>query len=684
LCLEALEDRFLPSITVQFDFSYDSSGFFNDPVRRASLNQAASLIGNHFSDSLSAIIPDPNVGNTGTAFFVDPAVGSRAIQNLVVPANTLIVYAFGEPLTGSEAGEGGPGGYSASGSQAWLNTVETRGHAGFSPWGGSVMFDTSTNWYFGSDPAGIAPAQVDFFTVAEHEIGHLFGFGIADSFKSHISNGQFTGVNAVALYGGNVPLDPNSNFSHWAENVTDMGSGAVMVPVLPEGTRRLFTALDFAALNDIGWTTATQASGILQFSAPSYTAAEDQQSVTLTVTRTGSTAGTIAVQYATSDGAARAGTDYIPVSGTLTFADGVASQVIVVSLFDDHAIGEGAETFQLTLVNPSGGAMLGSTSTAQISIAEDDVPGVSSTWLALGADAGGGPEVRVVHGLGENIVQDFYAYDPRFLGGVRVAIGDVISPGVPDIVTAPGPGGGPDVRVFDLSSGRLVREFMAYSPFFNGGVFVAVADVNGDGYADIITGADYGGGPHVKVFSGKDQSLLYSFMAYDPRFFGGVRVAAGDVDGDGRADIITAPGPGGGPDIRVYSGADGHLIREFMAYDYRFSGGVYVSAGDFNNDGKMDIVTAAGAGGEPQVEVFSGADGALLKSFMAFGAGYGAGVRVAVIGDANGDGVPEIVVATGPSWSPEVRVFDGAGLAMLDDFYAFDPRFLGGVFVGGE
>ena len=69
---------------------------------------------------------------------------------------------------------------------------------------------------------------------------------------------------------------------------------------------------------------------------------------------------------------------------------------------------------------------------------------------------------------------------------------------------------------------------------------------------------------------------------------------------------------------------------------------------------------------------------------MAFGAGYGAGVRVAVIGDANGDGVPEIVVATGPSWSPEVRVFDGAGLAMLDDFYAFDPRFLGGVFVGGE
>src|SRR5262249_12254250 len=154
----------------------------------------------------------------------------------------------------------------------------------------------------GSDPAGIAPNQVDFFTVAEHEIGHLFGFGIADSFKSRIANGQFTGVNAVAEYGGNVGLDANSSFSHWAENVTDRGSGTVMVPVLPEGSRRVFTALDFAALDDIGWTTATMPAGILQFSSAVYSTSVGQGSVVLTVTRTGSTAGTVAVQYATNDG----------------------------------------------------------------------------------------------------------------------------------------------------------------------------------------------------------------------------------------------------------------------------------------------------------------------------------------------------------------------------------------------
>jgi hypothetical protein len=173
-------------------------------------------------------------------------------------------------------------------------------------------------------------------------------------------------------------------------------------------------------------------------------------------------------------------------------------------------------------------------------------------------------------------------------------------------------------------------------------------------------------------------------MAYDPRFLGGVRVAGGDVNGDGKADIITAPGAGGGPDVRVFSGADGHLIRELMAYDHRFGGGVYVSAGDFNNDGKADIVTAAGAGGGPHIEVFSGADGSLLRSFMAFAPTYAGGVRVAVVADVNNDGSPEIIASTGPSAAPEVRLYDGAILSTLDDFYAFDPRFLGGVFVGGQ
>src|SRR4029077_11884979 len=84
-----------------------------------------------------------------------------------------------------------------------------------------------------------------------------------------------------------------------------------------------------------------------------------------------------------------------------------------------------------------------------------------------------------------------------------------------------GPGGGPDIRVFNGATGALERQFLAFNPNFTGGVVVAAGDVNGDGFADIIVGADAGGGPNVIVFSGRDGTVLHNFFAFDPRFTGG-------------------------------------------------------------------------------------------------------------------------------------------------------------------
>src|SRR5207244_8668400 len=121
--------------------------------------------------------------------------------------------------------------------------------------------------------------------------------------------------------------------------------------------------------------------------------------------------------------------------------------------------------------------------------------------------------------------------------------------GVQDIITGAGPGGGPHVKVFDGVTGQVIASFFAYDAGFTGGVNVTAGDVNHDGNADIITGAGPGGGPHVKVFSGADMSLLASFFAYDAGFTGGVNVAAGDLNADLHADIITGAGPGGGPHV---------------------------------------------------------------------------------------------------------------------------------------
>jgi hypothetical protein len=257
--LEWLEDRCLPSVTIQFDYSHDVNGFFNDPARRTLLEQAGQTISSQLGDTLTAI--SPSGSNTWSAQFDDPGTGSRiSINNLNVPANTLILFVGGHPLTnGNEVGLGEFGGFQASGTTAWLDTVAARGQNGalsspptdFGPWGGAVAFDTHTNWYFGSDTSGLNSSETDFLTVALHELGHVFGFGTAASFAAKVSGGQFTGANSVSEYGAKVPLD--SVAGHWAQGVTDRGQETVMEPILPDGTRRSFTPLDFAGLADVGW-----------------------------------------------------------------------------------------------------------------------------------------------------------------------------------------------------------------------------------------------------------------------------------------------------------------------------------------------------------------------------------------------------------------------------------------------
>jgi RHS repeat-associated protein len=307
--------------------------------------------------------------------------------------------------------------------------------------------------------------------------------------------------------------------------------------------------------------------------------------------------------------------------------------------------------------------------------------------LVTAADAGGGPHVRVLDPgtLAEHF--GFYAYDPGFTGGVRVATGDINGDGALDIITAAGPGGGPHVRVFDGLTGvqlpGTVGNFYAYDPAFSGGVFVASADVNGDNRDDIITGAGAGGGPHVRVFSGVDGAELMGFYAYDSRFSGGVSVAAGFVDGDDRADIITGAGAGGGPHVKVIGGSDGAELMSFFAYAPQFAGGVYVASGDVNGDSQADIITGAGAGGGPHVRVIDGGDGSELHSFFAYDPAFTGGVRVAS-SDLNGDDLADIITAAGPGGGPHVRGFSGQNLAELVGLFAFSPNFAGGVHVAGS
>lgn len=305
--------------------------------------------------------------------------------------------------------------------------------------------------------------------------------------------------------------------------------------------------------------------------------------------------------------------------------------------------------------------------------------------FATGADAGGSPEVRVFDARSGALKLDFFAFDPSFRGGVRVAVGDINGDGIPDVIAAAGPGGAPEVKVFSGQNGALLYDFFAYTPSFTGGVFVAAGDVNGDGVADIVTGTDAGAAPEVKVFGGGKLGgqQLRDFFAYSTAFTGGVRVAVGDVNGDGFGDIITGSGPGAPPEVKVFSGLGGTLLQDYFAFNPAFTGGVFVAARDVNGDGLADVVTGTGAGGLPEVKVFSGRGGTQLVDFFAYNPAFRGGVRVGAV-DSNGDGRAALLTVPGTGGGPELKAFNGLTLQVIDDFFASNPGFLGGSFVGGH
>jgi len=228
---------------------------------------------------------------------------------------------------------------------------------------------------------------------------------------------------------------------------------------------------------------------------------------------------------------------------------------------------------------------------------------------------------------------------------------------VPDLVIGSKAGSPPVVRVIDGTTNQEVLVLNAYETTFTGGVFVALADFNGDGIADIVTSPDQGGSARVRVLDGKSGEVLADFFAIeDESFRGGARVSAADVNGDGTPDLIVGAGSGGGPRVAVYDGRSLRpdavpvkLFADFFAFGGELRDGVFVSAADLDGDGKADLLFGAGKGGAPRVIAYSAADllaGVEPRTLVNFFAGDRStrgGVWVGTR-DVNGDGVLDLLV----------------------------------------
>jgi hypothetical protein len=253
-----------------------------------------------------------------------------------------------------------------------------------------------------------------------------------------------------------------------------------------------------------------------------------------------------------------------------------------------------------------------------------DVNGDGSAEIITSLMAGGQPEIAVYNGAGKTLKR-FYAYARTFLGGVNVATGDVNGDGSDEIITAPASQGGPEIAVYN-GAGKTLKRFMAYDKRIRGGYNIETGDINGDGNAEIVVSNKEGGTAEIAAFTGNG-STVKRFYAYARNFKGGVNISVGDTNGDGSDEIITAPASQGGPEIAIYSGA-GKTLKRFMAYAKTLRGGFSVFAADIDGNGLAEIVTAPGAGFGPQVRSFN-QNGTALHSFFPLAKTFRGGLWIA-------------------------------------------------------
>ena len=271
-------------------------------------------------------------------------------------------------------------------------------------------------------------------------------------------------------------------------------------------------------------------------------------------------------------------------------------------------------------------------------------------------------------------------YDNLILG-TSIAAENFDSDSDIEFVTGAGQGGGPHIRTFDPknSAQNTGASFYAYFSDFYGGVDVAAGDIDNDGIDEIITGAGVGGGPHVKIFKANG-TLIAGFYAYHPGFLGGIRVAAADIDGDNKAEIITGAGQGGGPHVRIFK-ADGTAISSFFAFDSNFIGGIDVAAAPSYGGTAASIIVGRGSD-IPQVRVFD-ISGTMRHAFSAYDSGFLGGVRVSVADVDKSNNSYEIITAPASAGGPNYRMFSFEGTT-LKETNMFDSWWMGSFDVGAK
>ena len=346
----------------------------------------------------------------------------------------------------------------------------------------------------------------------------------------------------------------------------------------------------------------------------------------------------------------------------------------------------------------SGMAALVNTETNEVVVYSEHLTKFSINGAATGAkkrtnqniivtpSSAGGPNVRIYNETGK-LQSQWNAYSSDQRGHFEAASADIDGDGTYEVVVIAGAGLSSQVRVFE-QDGTLVDDFYAYDSSYRGGLTFALGDINGNGQDDIIVGPARALPLNVRAYTWAGSK----FKLLDWEWFGGkdnkgiAHLTTGDFDGDGDYEIA---GTNGGATIHVYDftakgfsklGRGKKNIR-FVPFDSNAR--VNVLAADINGDGDDELITSILAEGSSYVRVFQwdGKKFSFMAAFLPYAKEIKAGVNVAA-GDFNGDGRADIAVAPKATAGPNVRIYtwnEKKRFTLLNGGLVFDAGFLGGV-----
>jgi hypothetical protein len=272
-----------------------------------------------------------------------------------------------------------------------------------------------------------------------------------------------------------------------------------------------------------------------------------------------------------------------------------------------------------------------------------------------------------------------FSWSEKLTADVSLATGDINNDNSDEIIVGAAPGSEPYVMIFN-TNGKLIKKFLGFDKNFRGGLNVAVANMDTSDGAEIIIAPASRGAGQVRIFNNQGK-LLKQFLATNREFNGGLNIAAGDLEGHGDNKIVVAYGSGQEPQVKIFS-KEGKIIGAWLAYEKKFRGGVELAVANVDgrkNHNKAEIIVAPGKGREAQIKIFDNYS-RLQKQFLAYNKNWQGGVNLA-LGDLNNDGISEISLGAKPGAAPHVRIFNGQGL-ILESFYAWGADFIGGVNLG--